>query len=406
MRRVVVTGLGVVTPLGNTPALMFDRLLAGSSGIRRLETDFVDRLSTRIAAPVTDFDPLEHFSRSKARSLDRVTQFALVAAQQSVADAGLDMTNETRERIGVYLGTGMGGATASEEGYVRLHRDNESRLKPYTVLMAMNNAAGSQIALDHDLTGPSLTFSTACSSSAIAIGEAYRLIQHGYADVMLAGGSEALLTYSTIKAWEALRTLADEDPVDPATSCKPFSADRSGLVLGEGAAILVVEEYARARARGAHIYGEIIGYGSSNDSAHITQPSLAGQARAMRLALEEANVGTVSYINAHGTATRLNDAVESAAIKQVLGTQVPVSSTKSMHGHLMGAAGAVEFAACMMVLERQALPPTAHLRQPDPACDLDYVPNIGRSGVKVETVMSNSFAFGGTCGVLIAGKVE
>jgi 3-oxoacyl-[acyl-carrier-protein] synthase II len=406
MRRVAVTGLGLVSPLGHTPAVLFDNLMAGKSGIRRIEADFADRLETRIAASIPDFDPMAHFPKSKANSLDRVTQFALVAAQQALADAGLDLDAEARDRIGVYLGTGMGGAASVEEGYVRLYRDNLNRLKPYTVLMAMNNAAGSQIALDHGLTGPSMTFSTACSSSTVAIGEANRLIRHGYADVMLAGGSEALLTYGTIKAWEALRTLAAEDPENPAASSKPFSANRSGLVLGEGAAIVVLEEYERAVTRGAHIYGEIIGYGSSNDSSHITQPSAEGQARAMRLALGEANIApdAVDYINAHGTATKLNDATESAAIKQVFGTRVPVSSTKSMHGHLMGAAGAVEFAVCMMALEKQALPPTAHLDQPDPECDLDYIPHVGRSNIPVRTVMSNSFAFGGTSGVLIARK--
>jgi 3-oxoacyl-[acyl-carrier-protein] synthase II len=273
--------------------------------------------------------------------------------------------------------------------------------------MAMNNAAGSQVALDFGLTGPDLTFCTACSSSSVAIGEAVRQIRHGYADVMLAGGSEALLTFGTIKAWEALRTLADEDEQDPSASCKPFSADRTGLVLGEGAAMLVLEEMDRAIARGARIYAEVIGYGSSNDSIHITQPSVEGQARAMRKALQEANLrpDQIDYINAHGTATKLNDSTESKAIKEVFGTSVPVSSTKSMHGHLMGATAAVEFVACMMAIQEQALPPTAHLYNPDPECDLDYIPNIGRKHVNVQTIMSNSFAFGGTSGVLIAKKV-
>ncbi|HEU4709563.1 MAG TPA: beta-ketoacyl-[acyl-carrier-protein] synthase family protein [Methylophilaceae bacterium] len=406
MRRVVVTGLGLVSPLGNNPADFFKRLMAGESGIRRLQTDFVDQLDAKIAATVTDFDPFAHFPRSKANSLDRVTQFALVAAQDAISNAGLDLDKEERERIGIYLGTGMGGAASIEEGYVRLYRDNASRLKPYTVLMAMNNAAGSQVALDFGLTGPSMTFSTACSSSTMAIGEACRLIRHGYADIMLAGGSEALLTYGTIKAWEALRTLATEDPENPGASCKPFAADRTGLVLGEGAAMVVLEDYDRAIARGAHIYAEIIGYGSSNDSTHITQPSLEGQARAMRLALNDAGISAteLDYINAHGTGTKLNDATETAAIRQVCGTRIPVSSTKSMHGHLMGAAGAVEFAACLMALETQALPPTAHLVHADPECDLDYIPHVGRRNVPVRTVMSNSFAFGGTSGVLIARK--
>jgi 3-oxoacyl-[acyl-carrier-protein] synthase II len=406
-RRVAVTGIGILSPVGNDRETFFSSLMAGKSGINRLETDFVDTLDAQIAGWIPDFDPLAHFVKNKAATMDRVTQFAVVASQQAVADSGIDLENEDRERIGVYLGTGMGGAASIEEGYVRLYRDNASRLKPFTVLMAMNNAAGSQVALELGLTGPGLTFCTACSSSSVAIGEAVRQIRHGYTDVMLAGGSEALLTFGTIKAWEALRTLATEDTENPAASCKPFSANRSGLVLGEGAAMVVLEDMERAIARGAHIYGEIIGYGSSNDSTHITQPSVEGQARAMRRALAEAGIaaGQLDYINAHGTGTKLNDATETAAIKQVCGSGIPVSSTKSMHGHLMGAAGAVEFVACLMAMEKQALPPTAHLVQPDPECDLDYVPNVGRENVKVNTVMSNSFAFGGTSGVLIARKV-
>jgi 3-oxoacyl-[acyl-carrier-protein] synthase II len=405
-RRVVVTGAGVLSPVGNDRETFFSTLMAGKSGIRRLESAFVDALDTRIAAWIPDFDPLAHMPKSKAGAMDRVTQLAVVASQQAIADASLDLASMDRERVGVYLGTGMGGSSSIEEGYVRLYRDNASRLKPFTVLMAMNNAAGSQVALEFGLTGPDLTFCTACSSSAVAIGEAARQIRHGYADVMLAGGSEALLTYGTIKAWEALRTLANEDADNPSASCKPFSADRSGLVLGEGAAMVVLEDMESALARGARIYAEIIGYGSSNDSSHITQPSVEGQARAMRRALADAGITAdqLDYINAHGTGTKLNDVTETAAIKQVCGSAIPVSSTKSMHGHLMGAAGAVEFVACLMALERQALPPTAHLAQPDPECDLDYIPNVGRENVRVNTVMSNSFAFGGTCGVLIARK--
>lgn len=406
MRRVVVTGVGVISPLGNDKNTFFSNLMAGKSGIKRLEAEFVDALDAKLAASVTDFDPLSHFAKNKAATMDRVTQFAVHATQQAINDSGLVLENEDRERMGVYLGTGMGGASSIEDGYVRLYRDNASRLKPFTVLMAMNNAAGSQVALDFGLLGPDLTFCTACSSSAVAIGEATRQIRHGYTDVMLAGGAEALLTFGTIKAWEALRTLATEDAETPGASCKPFSANRTGLVLGEGAAMVVLEERERALARGAHIYAEVIGYGSSNDSAHITQPSVEGQSRAIRRALAEAGItpDQLDYINAHGTGTKLNDATESAAIKQVCGSNIPVSSTKSMHGHLMGAAAAVEFVACLMAIQHQSLPPTMHLSVPDPECDLDYIPNTGRTGVKVDTVMSNSFAFGGTSGVLIARR--
>jgi 3-oxoacyl-[acyl-carrier-protein] synthase II len=407
VRRVAVTGLGVLSPVGNDPKTFFANLMAGKSGIKRMETDFVDNLDCKIAAYINDYDPLDHFVKNKATTMDRVTQFAVSASQQAINDAGLNLETEDLERFGVYLGTGMGGAASIEEGYVRLYKEQARRLKPFTVLMAMNNAASAQVALDFGITGPDLTFCTACSSSSVAIGEAVKQIRHGYTDVMLAGGSEALLTFGTIKAWEALRTLADEDEATPSASCKPFSANRSGLVLGEGAGMMVLEDMDRAIARGAKIYAEVIGYGSSNDSTHITQPSVEGQARAMRKALADANINAdqLDYINAHGTGTKLNDITETNAIKQVCGNKIPVSSTKSMHGHLMGAAGAVEFVACMMAIQEQALPPTAHLVEPDPECDLDYVPNLGRHQVNVNTIMSNSFAFGGTSGVLIAKKV-
>jgi len=409
MRRIVITGMGIVSPLGNTPELFFANLMAGKSGVRRLQSDFTDRLDVKIAAQA-DFDPLQHFNKNKTSMLDRVSQFALYSANQALADAQLDLAQVDKSRVGVYLGTGMAGSASIEEGYVRLYRDNLDRLKPFTVLMAMNSAASSQIALEHGLTGPNLTYCTACSSSNVAIGEAYRQIRHGYTDIMLAGGSEALLTYGTIRAWEALRTLAKEDPNDPGASSKPFSLDRSGLVLGEGAAIVVLEELESAQARGAKIYAELTGYGSCNDSGHITSPTIEGQAMSMRAALASSPLKPedIGYINAHGTATVMNDAVETAAIKSVFGEhapKIPISSTKSMHGHLMGAAGAVEFVAILKALEQQAIPPTTNLHIPDPKCDLDYVPNQGRTGVTLRHAMSNSFAFGGTGGVLIASKI-
>lgn len=405
-RRVVVTGVGLLTPLGHAPGELFSRLMQGESAIRYLETDFVDRLDCRIAAWVKDYEPSVHFAKNEAATLDRTTQFAIVASRRAMDDAGLQLANEDRSRIGVAMGTGMGGAHAIEDGYSRLFLDNASRLKPFTVLMGMNNAASAQVAMEYDLAGGNSTYCAACASSAVAIGEAMRQIRHGYADIMLAGGSESLLTYGTIKAWEALRTLANEDPDDPATSCKPFSLKRSGLVLGEGAAVFVLEELTHALRRGASIYGEVIGYGSSNDAGHITQPSVEGQTRAMLNAIADAGIppGKVDYINAHGTGTKLNDTVETAAIKQVFGSDVPVSSTKSMHGHLMGATAAVEFAVTLMAIRHQAIPPTAHLNDPDPELDLDYVPNIGRSNMPLEIVLSNSFAFGGTSGVLVARK--
>jgi 3-oxoacyl-[acyl-carrier-protein] synthase II len=275
------------------------------------------------------------------------------------------------------------------------------------VLLSMNNAAASHVSIKYHLQGANMTYATACSSSAIAVGEAYRQIRHGYADVMLAGGSEAMLTLGAMKAWEALRTLAPEDPNDAGASCKPFSKNRNGLVLGEGAAVLVLEDAERALERGAKIYAELVGYDCSSDSSHITKPDAAGQTRTMLNALRVAQLRPqdIHYINAHGTATLAGDIEETKAIRQVFGEhagKVPVSSTKSMHGHLMGATGAVEFMAAVLALHNQAIPPTINLHEPDPECDLDYVPNQGRSNVKLDAVMSNSFAFGGTNAVLIA----
>ena len=406
-RRVVVTGMGVISPLGNDKDLFFSNLMAGKSGIKKLKTDFVESLDSKVAGYIDDFDPLQYFPKNKAATLDRVTQFALVATQQAIEDSGIDIEHENRQRVGVHLGTGMGGAASVEEGYYRLFHDNAERLKPFTVLMSMINAAGAQVALDFGFTGPNLTFCTACSSSNVAIGEAVKQIRYGAADVMLAGGSEAMLTFGTIKAWEALRTLATEDPQDYAKSSKPFSLNRSGFVLGEGAAMVVLEDMDHAISRGARIYAELIGYGSSNDSFHITQPTLEGQVRAMQSALDDARINSkeLDYINAHGTGTKLNDATESKAIKEIGAGKVPVSSTKSMHGHLIGATGAVEFVACLMAIQEQALPPTANLVIADPECDLDYIPNKGRKNVRVNTVMSNAFAFGGTSAVLIARKL-
>jgi 3-oxoacyl-[acyl-carrier-protein] synthase II len=406
-RRVVVTGIGTITPLGNHPEVFFENLMQGLSGIRHLETSFVDTLDCKLAAWIQDFDPLNYFPKNQAATMDRTTQLSVAASKNAIEDAKLELGTENCERIGVYLGSGMVGANSIEEGYSRLFVERAKRLKPFTVLMSMNNAASAQVALDFGLLGPDITFCTACSSSAVAIGEGVKQIRHGYTDVMLVGGAESLLTHGTMKAWEALRTLANEDETNPGASCKPFSLDRTGLILGEGAAMFVIEEMDRAVARGAHIYGEIIGYGTSNDSAHITQPSVDGQVRAMLHALKDAAIdgSEIDYINAHGTGTKLNDAVETEAIKAVVGHKSPVSSTKSMHGHLMGASSAVEFSVCLMAIKHQAIPPTANLAVPDPALDLDYVPNLGRKNVKVETVMSNSFAFGGTSGVLIARKV-
>ncbi|MBY0578156.1 MAG: beta-ketoacyl-[acyl-carrier-protein] synthase family protein [Burkholderiales bacterium] len=410
MRKVVITGLGVVSPVGNKTNDFFDNLMSGKSGVRSLSAAFSQKLSIRVAAEA-DFDPSAHFSRMKLGSLDRFSQFALVAARDAVEDSALALLESEKRRSGVYLGTGIGGIGTIEEGYVEIYTREVPRFKPLTVLMAMNNAAASQISLEYGLQGPNVTYSTACSSSSIAIGEAYRLIKHGYADVMVAGGSEALLTFGTISAWISLRTLALPDEKDISATCKPFSKDRTGLVLGEGAAVLVLEEAGRALARGAKIYGEIIGYGAGSDACHITKPSMEGQVRSMKDALNDAGIAPeeIDHINAHGTGTAVGDAVETAAIREVFGQyayRIPVTSTKSMHGHMMGATGAVEFMAALLAIKNRSVPPTANLDVPDPECDLDYVPNVGRRGLDIRTVMSNSFAFGGSNAVLIAREFE
>lgn len=408
MRRVAVTGLGLIAPGGNDPETFFASLAAGKSAIRVLDDDWTERLTTRIAAPA-DVDASAHFPAPRLRMLDRVSQLALLAAKQAVANAALELADEERATAGVFFGTGMGGAATTDDGYATLYRNGSDRIKPFTVLLAMNNAAASWIGMEHGLGGPNLTYSVACSSSAVAIGEAWQRIASGAAPVALAGGAEAPLTLGTIKAWEALKTLAAEDPENPAASCKPFSKDRSGLVLGEGAAVVVLEDWERAARRGAQVLGEIVGYGLCTDAAHITKPTAEGQARAMRLALASARLAPdrVGYVNAHGTGTLANDGVETAAIRSVFGPhaeRLAVSSTKSMHGHLLGAAGAVELVAALLALRTGTLPPTMHLRAPDPDCDLDYVPNEARAVAGVEFAMSNSFAFGGTNAVLVCRR--
>jgi 3-oxoacyl-(acyl-carrier-protein) synthase len=400
LRRVAITGLGVVSPLGDGAQNFFDQLVQGHSGVTRLPEDFNPRLMSRVVAPAS-FDGAAHFGAARLRMLDRVSQFALVSAAEAIADAGAVFERDDRATTGVFVGTGMGGAHSTDEGYQTVYEERSDRVKPFAVLMAMNNAAAAWIGIDHHLLGPNLTYSTACSSSAVAIGEAWKRIASGELDVMIAGGSEAPLTFGTLKAWEALRTLAVEDPDDVSASCKPFAKNRSGLVLGEGAAMVVLESWERAESRGARIHAELAGYGLSMDAEHITRPTVAGQASAMTRALESARMsaGDVGYVNAHGTATMANDAVETAAIKQVFGPgayALPVSSTKSMHGHLLGAAGALELAATVLAIERRVLPPTLHLVHADPECDLDYVAGSARPVSTLTAAISNSFAFGGT----------
>jgi 3-oxoacyl-[acyl-carrier-protein] synthase II len=410
MRRVAITGMGVISPLGNSVTQFSDNLVTGKSGIRLLQNEFSSRLNSPIAAQV-DFDGSSLFQAAKYRQLDRISQFALVAAAQAIEDANLDLATEARDRIGVFMGIGMGGSQTLEEGYRELYIEQAKSVRPFSVLMAMQNAAASWIAQDYGLTGPAMTYSTACSSSAVAIGEAWQRIRNGEADTIIAGGAEAPLTLGVLKAWESLRTMAAVDADDPAHSCKPFSKNRTGLVLGEGAAIVVLEEWEHAVNRGAKIHAELTGYGLTTDIGHITRPTVEGQARAMSLALAAAGASAtaIRYINAHGTATLANDATETAAIKQVFGDlarSIPVSSTKSMHGHLLGAAGALELVATVSAIKSGVAPPTINLQESDPECDLDYVPNEARKKLDIGMAMSSSFAFGGTNAVLVIRRAE
>ncbi len=411
-----MTGIGVISPLGNDPGTLFGNLARGRSGIVALRAppnapagrQALRNPRSHIGGTAA-FDDTLYFPAKKIRMLDRVSQFALVAAAQAVRDADLAFDAPLRQRAGVFIGTGMGGAQTTDDGYFTLYAEDSERVKPYTVLMAMTNAAASWIGIEYGLVGPNLTYSTACSSSAVAIGEAARRIAIGDVDVMIAGGSEAPLNYGTLVAWDALKTLAIADPNEAGASCKPFAKDRTGLVLGEGAAIVVLEDWQHAQARGARIHAELVGYGLCTDATHITRPSVEGQAAAMRLALGSAAIPPeeIDYINAHGTATLANDAVETAAIKDVFGARafrIPISSTKSMHGHLLGAAGALEFVVSVLALEQHTIPPTINLHVPDPECDLDYVPGTARTGSELGAVMSNSFAFGGTNAVLICRR--
>jgi 3-oxoacyl-(acyl-carrier-protein) synthase len=406
-RRVAVTGAGVVSPLGGTLQEFHRSLAAGRSGIRRLAPELAERSGVHVGATL-DWDPATLFTEAEAANLDRVTQFALAATAQAIGASGLELAAQNRERIGVYWGTGMGGAHTQETSYKQVYGAGEWRVRPLTVVMGMNNAAGSNVAVRYGLRGPFANFSTACSSSAMALGEAMRTIAGGRADIMIAGGSEALLTPGILVAWQALRTLAPADPNDPAASCKPFDRRRAGLVLGEGAAAFVLEEESRARARGARIYAFLTGYGNSCDAVHMSRPDRDGQMRAMKEALSEARLAAedVGYINAHGTATAVGDVVEAEAINAVFGPaarEVRVSSTKSLHGHLLGGSGALEFAAALLALEG-VLPPTGFLEQPDPACELRHVAREAERVAAPRAVMSNSFAFGGSNVVLVAER--
>lgn len=404
MRRVAVSGIGVVSPLGNSATEVLANARSGRSGVRRLDIPFATRLAAPIAA-TAQFEPGTDFDAIKAKMLDRFSMFALFAANQAVQGSQGAFAELDASRAGVFVGTGIGGTLSMDAGYQTLYGEQSDRIKPFTILMGMHNAAAAWIGIEHGLRGPNMTYSNACASSTVAIGEAWMRVAYGQLDVAIAGGSEAPLSPGSLKAWDALRTVASMDTQDPSASCRPFSKNRSGMVLGEGAAMLVIEPWDRAVARGAQILGEILGYGQSNDASHITQPSVAGQAAAMQAALQAARLDpqAVDAINAHGTGTQANDRSETAAIRAVFGRraeQIPISATKAIHGHLLGAAGALECVLSLLAMQEAVALPTMHLQQSDPECDLDYVANCARVGFAARVMLSNSFAFGGMNAVL------
>ncbi|MGA2629481.1 MAG: beta-ketoacyl-ACP synthase II [Terriglobia bacterium] len=408
-RRVAITGLGVFASSGRDTATFFSNLLSARSAVRRISQWDPSALSVQIAAEIPDYNPTDYFPLKRLDLLDRFAQFGLLAAREAVSSSGLEVAEEEKPRFGVVMGTGMGGANTFDNGYYSLYVKGETRLHPFTIPKIMHNAATSQLCMEYGAQGPSLAVCTACSSAGHAIGEAFHMIRYGMADVMLAGGSDAPITFGMLRSWESVRVLSTGNG-DASRACRPFSADREGMVLGEGGAVLVLEEFERARRRGAKIFAELAGYGITSDAGHITQPSVTGPARAIRMALDEAGVNPeeVDYVNAHGTGTRLNDAVETQVIKAAFkdhARRLAISSTKSMHGHVMGATGAVEMVATVLAMDQGVIPPTANYTSPDPECDLDYVPNQAREK-KVRVAISNSFAFGGLNAVLLVRRLD
>jgi nodulation protein E len=396
--------MGVISALGHDQQSFWQALASGQSGIGPIPENVgpvpemgMGQVRFKNGAAVLGYDPESHFSRKTASFMDRFAQFSVIAAREAVASAGIEWNDELRESSAIITGSCMGGRFTDELGYWELFHHGRNRVHPLTIPLGMSNAGASHISMEFGIHGPAYTFSTACSSSAHAIGNALWMVRSGAAPIAIAGGSESPLFLGGLKAWEAMRVVSPD-------TCRPFSLGRTGMVLGEGAAMLVLEPLERALARGAKPLAEIVGFGMSADACHVTQPSAEGAARAMRSALRDGGLAPeqVGYINAHGTATEANDKMEAAAIHAVFGKHaetLPVSSTKSMHGHTLGAAGAIEAVATVLALRNGLLPPTANFTAPDPECPLDVIPNVARSAV-AEVALSQSFAFGGLNAVL------
>lgn len=408
MRRVVVTGMGAVTPVGNHLEEYWNSLVEGVCGVDFITRFDVSDKKVKVAAEVKNFDPLEYFEKSELRKNDLFVQYAVAAATQAMNDSKLAGTVEP-ERLGVYIGSGIGGILTTTENSDKLCQ-GAKRVSPFMVPMMISNMASGTVSIRFEAKGPTLPIVTACATSSHAIGEAYRVIRHGYADAILAGGSEAAVCNLTLAGFTSCMALTANN--DPKTACRPFDKNRDGFVMGEGAGVVVLEEYEHAVARGAKIYGEVCGYGNTSDAYHVTapDPEAGGITRAIRLAMEEAGVQADehTYVNAHGTSTQLNDKSETLAFHQAFGEaaeKVAISSTKSMTGHMLGAAGAVEAIACLKALETGIVPPTVGLQEADPDCDLDYTPGTAKR-MDVKTALSTSLGFGGHNACLVFCKWE
>jgi len=397
MRRVAITGLGIISALGSTVPEFWSNLTSNVSGIAPITLVDPTRLRFQNGAEVKNFDPTQHFQSSQQAVMDRFAQFALVAARQAIADSKLDFTSDLKSRTAIVTGSCIGGQAAQDDQFVELYRNSRDRVHPFTIPRTMANSGASHISMEYGITGPVFTVSTACSSANHAIGQAFWMVRSGQVDAAVAGGSESPFSYGLLKAWESLRVVSPD-------TCRPFSKNRSGMILGEGGAMLVLEPLDAARSRGAKVYGEIVGFGMSSDAFNVMAPSADGAAASMTRALQDAELtaDSIGYINAHGTGTLANDPTETRAIHLAFGAHannLPISSTKSMHGHGLGAAGAIEAIATVLALQEGLLPPTANFSEPDPECDLDYIPNEPRRQ-RVEFALSNSFAFGGLNAVL------
>ena len=402
MSRVVVTGLGAVTPLGHTVASYWENLKIGASGLGPVTLPSTpEELTQKVVAEVKAFDPLKHFPERQLSTLDRVSQFAVVAAREAIAQAGITFDMPLSVRTATIVGTGAGGLTTQDDSFRRIYLEKRTRVFPLTIPKLMVNAPASQISMACGLRGPAFVVASACASATHAIGVAFHMVRAGSVDCAVAGGAEASITFGTMRGWEAMRVMSPD-------MCRPFSKDRMGLIVGEGAAIVVLEPLERARARGAEILGEIVGFGMSADAADLTAPDQGGMVRAIQGALTDAKLAPqdIQYVNAHGTGTAANDEAETRALHEAFGPCAPklaISSTKSMVGHALGAAGALELVATVLAMREGIVPPTIGYLGLDPACDLDYVPNTARK-MPIDAAVSNSFAFGGLNAVLAVKK--